>query len=461
MNMYSATSDPVQAITLRVGIFFDGTGNNRSNSVETSGVPADGLESLSDTSYGNALTNVALLHECYQETVGRLGEGDARAFLKVYVEGIGTTQGQADSPYAQATGRWRTGVMARVVHAVEACAGQLAAMLASHPQVRIRAVEFDLFGFSRGAAAARHLANDLLKGDDSLLAKAIASKPQVFAEAFKGSAGMLINFIGLFDTVAAIISPLSGDFSASNDRNDGLDLHLGPDAARKVVQLVAADEHRHNFPLVHTDHDIPVPGAHSDIGGGYLERMQERVLLSKPRSNRVPAGTPVQRTTAHAAAEALLASEYADSPPPRPRVLTWEVPLAEDRCKRQGPEKQVYATLFREREVHGHLSRVYLRIMRELAVGCGVPLTELDQAAERYCLPQDLQGIGQKLQDFALGRSPAPNLTDEEQHLLRAKYIHTSAHWNPLKGLRNSALDLFYINRPAEGGRMVHGKVTV
>lgn len=42
-------------------------------------------------------------------------------------------------------------------------------------------------------------------------------------------------------------------------------------------------------------------------------------------------------------------------------------------------------------------------------------------------------------------------LTAEEDALLRRSYIHLSAHWNAAKGWNNSALDVVFINRPAEG----------
>ncbi|MNP70939.1 hypothetical protein D3C76_1672450 [compost metagenome] len=94
--------------------------------------------------------------------------------------------------------------------------------------------------------------------------------------------------------------------------------------------------------------------------------------------------------------------------------------------------------------------------MHALAVRSGVPFAELDEARQAWRLPQALHEISRKLHAFALGRTAQPGLTEEEQQLLQGRYIHASAHWNPLKGLRNSILDLTYIDRPAEGGRAVH-----
>lgn len=430
-----------QAITVRIGVFFDGTGNNRDNSLQGLAHPQQVPAGFAGGSYTSAQTNVALLHELYPQ--------DGRGYLKQYVEGIGTQSGQADAWFSQATGRWDSGVEARVGEAAEALARQLQALLAREPAVEISGLEFDLFGFSRGAAAARHFANDLRSGSGSLLAVALRDCPELAASGFSWSDGVVINFIGLFDTVAAIFSPLTDEHGMG-------DLRLGLDAglARGMVQLVAADEHRHHFPLVASASDIVLPGAHADIGGGYPEQMLEQVVVCKPRSNRVPLRTPARLTAAHAEVTAL-AADYADGSAVQPQVQTWEVPLEGHRARREEPHKQVYAALYLEREVLGHLSRVYLRLMHQLALASGVPLLGFDQEAQPYWLPEDLKAISQQLQGCVSGCPPDCGLTAEQQRVLRTRYIHTSAHWNPVKGLRNSALDLLYINRPAAGGRRV------
>jgi len=414
--------------TLRVGIFFDGTGNNQANAMDSDGGEAG--------SYGNAPSNIALLHALYPS--GRMGD---QCFLKLYVEGVGTVQGAPDSAYDGLTGRGCTGVQARVDTALLDVAEQVRHCLASAPQVLPGYIAFDLFGFSRGAAAARHLANRLAKGGQSLPSELQGDR--------------VIEFVGLFDTVAAIVAPLQGNFDPANDDYDGLQLGLGQGIARQVVQLVAGDERRHNFPLIRSDNDIVVPGVHSNIGGGYPLSLREQVLLCKPQSSRVLAITPAERTQAYLAVDALLDSTFAELDEPRARVQVWEEPLAGHRGRRDDPEKKVYAAVYREREVSGHLSRVFLSVMRELAVRGGVPFEALGED-EAHRLPEELQVISRKLHDFALGRCLQPQLTPAEHALLRSKYVHTSAHWNAFKGLRNSALDMLYIDRPAAGGRVVH-----
>lgn len=84
-------------------------------------------------------------------------------------------------------------------------------------------------------------------------------------------------------------------------------------------------------------------------------------------------------------------------------------------------------------EVAGQLSRVYLSIMRELAVRAGVPFAQLGGQVE-HRLPDELLGISRKLHAFALGECEQPGLTEDEQRLLRDRYVHASANWNALKG---------------------------
>ncbi|HCD6615851.1 TPA: type IV secretion protein Rhs, partial [Pseudomonas aeruginosa] len=115
------------------------------------------------------------------------------------------------------------------------------------------------------------------------------------------------------------------------------------------------------------------------------------------------------------------------------------------------PEKRVYAALSSERRVRGELSRVYLRIMRELAVRAGVAFDPVP-ATQAFALPEELLPIAAKLQAYALGEDFA-GLSEEEIALLCRRYIHLSAHWNAAKGKHNSALAVMFINRPAEGGK--------
>ncbi|WP_166642297.1 T6SS phospholipase effector Tle1-like catalytic domain-containing protein [Paludibacterium purpuratum] len=140
------------------------------------------------------------------------------------------------------------------------------------------------FGFSRGAAEARVFANWLL-----LLCRLDAElcREKGFvnlAEHTLGGFPVCFDFLGLFESVASI------GLAASTVLFDGHgawadaehSLRISP-AIKKCVHMVAAHEIRRSFPLDSTQmggagcaEEILYPGAHSDIGGGYLPRAQGR-----------------------------------------------------------------------------------------------------------------------------------------------------------------------------------------
>lgn len=429
-----ATQD--QAVTLRIGVFFDGTGNNRGNAAK--GEQPSSSEATG--SYACALSNVALLFDTYSVS---------EATLSLYVEGAGTVEGEADSNLGWYAGIGETGVRARVEQAGTELAARVAAWLQARPEVQLQALHFDLFGFSRGAAGARDFANDLRKGADSLLSNAAAQQPTPFAPGLGWSDGVVIRFIGLFDTVGAIVEPWKFNFTPANGDYGDLTLGLAPDVADEVVQLVADDEYRYNYPLVATGNDIRLPGAHADLGGGYLPVTEEKVLLSRTHSSDVAKDTDPLTTSAYAEVAAL-AVGYSDVPKLVPQVKVWE---SEGGLLSSG--KQVHAVLYRERRVHGHLARVYLGIMHAMALRAGVPLVELPAPPDWWQMPSDLQVIGAKLRDYALGHTGQMGLTQEEQHVLQSQYVHTSANWEALLGLGNAPTESVFLNRPAEGARLV------
>ncbi|MCY1278088.1 PAAR motif protein [compost metagenome] len=477
--------EPVRlGIILRIGLFFDGTGNNRANSESVAGCFArdvnlqeeaegirafcaahgyDGKGSAPDNSYGNDLSNVARLYELYKDESDKQLEQTAKtANLRIYVDGIGTYSGGEDSLYSQGLGTGATGVVARVMQSPAQILERIRRLKSLNPGLLVTEIEFDIFGFSRGAAAARHFANEVLKGAQGILPTALPTGTPILADGFAWRAGqdVRINFIGLFDSVAAISAPLKGDLGGHNGNNPGINLKLSAAMANRIVQLVARDEQRHNFSLNSAGAaDIPLPGVHSDIGGGYLPRATEKLLLSKPRSSRVSRDSAPERSVAYRQTLAELDTLRTQWPldGTQLRIRTWQVDLPFDRKRDMYPEKRVYAAISSEREVCGELALVYLRIMRELAVRHGVPMRPIQDRDPRLALPAELQPIAYKLQAYALGERPDPGLSDSEEALLRRRYIHRSAHWNAAKGLDSSGLEVLFINRPtANGQRVVH-----
>lgn len=473
-----------QIITLRIGVFFDGTGNNSANSQSVAECRAEDveLESLAedirehcarhgydgdgsspDNSYGNDVTNVARLYGLYTDQTAEVLPLDAEhASLAVYLEGVGTASGSADSLYSQGTGRGDTGVLARVLQCPEKILEQIRFFRQNNPDALINKIEVDIFGFSRGAAAARHFANDLLKGESSLLAARINTTADIFTSdfAWRPHQDISLGFIGLFDTVAGLVTPLRRDFSPANGVNYGLQLGIAPHAARKVVQLVAGDEYRHNFALNSAGAaDILLPGAHSDIGGGYLPSSQEKLLLSRPRRSRVVRSQPHDRTSAYLATIEELNSRMDELKHHGLEldVVPWTVDLPYNRKRDLHPEKYVYCAIASRREVRGELSLIYMRIMRELAVREGVPFDIINERDPSFRLPEELQTISSKLQAYALGETSSQSLTEAEKSLLHRRYIHLSAHWNAALGQSKNGMSIFFVNRPAQSDiRRIH-----
>src|SRR5690606_37799815 len=105
----------------------------------------------------------------------------------------------------QSFGRGQTGVIAKVSRSVKKIAELLRTFASHNPGCVIAALELDLFGFSRGAAAARHLANEVLKQKNGLLDAMIDRRQLPLSPQFTWDNGCVsLKVIGLFDTVAAI-----------------------------------------------------------------------------------------------------------------------------------------------------------------------------------------------------------------------------------------------------------------
>jgi len=481
------TEGLTEGITLRIGLFFDGTGNNQSNAAATeqcrrqdlNSFTAEELESIAatceqygfgefdgsgfnsapDNSYGNAPSNVAHLYDLYPDnTATPLSEDAEIGYVRVYVEGIGTYSGGADATLiGQGLGQGESGVIARVKQTAGLIDPQLRNLVDRNPNVTIVRVEFDIFGFSRGAAAARHFANEVLKPGRGILAAILSSgRPRALEKLAVDD--VCINMIGLFDTVAAISDPLHGDFSPGNDVNRGVNLYLPPDCARQVIQLHALDEYRADFSLnaVHSTHlQIGLPGAHSDIGGGYLPRAREKLWMIRPRKASVGER---QRIEAHpiwlsADGQAKVLRESGAAREGTVAVKAWPAPTS-PRGKAESVTQDYWVTVTLERPIRGELALIALRVMRELGVRHGVPFKGLEEWPGLE-LPDELKPINEQIIRQVMANQ-AVRLEPTQEVLLRARYIHMSAHWTPIGPFllsRPAALNRrnVHLNRPQEG----------
>ncbi|WP_460142135.1 T6SS phospholipase effector Tle1-like catalytic domain-containing protein [Pseudomonas sp. S2_E01] len=472
--------EELEGITLRIGLFFDGTGNNSGNSAHTADCrlenvghsereiesilkqctesgfgdfDGEAFGSAPDNSYGNAPSNVVHLHDLYPDHASdALLEGSGIGYVPVYLEGIGTTSDEGDSVIVgQGLGLGETGVVARVKEAPDLIKKRLNFFQQVNPDIPIRRIEFDIFGFSRGAAAARHCANELLKPGRGVFKELLQPGHFGLLTSFDPAVDVTINFIGLFDTVAAIFDLpelLDGNFGVHNDNNPGVNLYLPSNCARKVIQLQARDERRHNFALnsVLDDHQqIILPGVHSDIGGGYLPKARERVWLTKPIRFTVPANRPVEAQPAWAEARfrKLQLEGTMVAVDGKLNIKAWPIVPA-PRGPQEPTSEDYFLTIELDRPVRGELSLIPLRVMRDLAVRHGVPFDVIADEDERFQLPKELKPIAERILDQTLGELEV-SLDRDQENLLRSRYIHQSAHWIPSGP--------FLVSKPAESGQ--------
>lgn len=382
-------------VTLEVGVFFDGTLNNRFNVA---------LRNREDDSYQAALTNPALLWALYKNgpafDVKNSCGGTDRAFRSIYVEGAGSVAGEADDSigYATGTGR-RSGVESRVLQGFERLLREIGAQ-GGPPS--IKKVVLDVFGFSRGAASARYFVN-------CIRARRIRYDPVGrgdFTAALPNDLTVEIRFLGIFDTVAAI-------GLASNDDNDPVNVHLKTaQVTGQIYHLVASEEYRVNFRLNRNwagggDY-LYVPGAHSDVGGGYRDPGQASEL----------SGTTRHVLHSRAAAEAEQAAKRRADSAPGARSQAEEVfvqegwlnadeaeggimrqmsPIREELVPggRSGRPMKVY--VYNEKLVLNRpwvqvgLSRVALRMMHEAALrNVNGALLQLPKNNDNYDIPPGL-----------------------------------------------------------------------
>ncbi|EJF4986134.1 type VI secretion system tube protein Hcp, partial [Salmonella enterica] len=304
-------------ITLTIGVFFDGTGNNLLNTnlrmqkcnPESYGLDAraltefsqrcmkkEGFDGIEVGSYLNYYTNIRWLYDLYHNNL-EITNNLSDYQLKIYVEGVGTENNKADSLLGMGLGNNDTGVIAKTDKAVEFVNVVLRRFIHNFPKDKllIKCVQFDVFGFSRGAAAARHFTNRVFERDPAL----VNGIRQVFANsAYSGKPSGEVRFLGIFDTVTAV-GGVMDDFDPHDSNNLQVKLALPPGVAKHVFHLTAKHECRYNFCLNSVKEQWPemsLPGAHADIGGGYNPLEEEYLFLTRPAMQTVSSDIPVQST---------------------------------------------------------------------------------------------------------------------------------------------------------------------
>ena len=227
---------------MNIAVFFDGTGQNRSL------LPKE------------KWSNVAILHDAIDEEP----QEDVVQYRK-YIDGVGTRQGEDLSG-----GGWGIGLDERIEEAYEFLWEKVNNAIEDGFEPHLY-----LFGFSRGAYAARWLASLINfsgipkdnaprrkmflnhREQDAKAANELRSKNVVWD-------GIPIDFIGVWDTVEASVNP-------------SYDIADVPNQVRSVYHALAIDEWRYKFNPTRFNPSPKVtevwfPGCHTDVGGGYEER---------------------------------------------------------------------------------------------------------------------------------------------------------------------------------------------
>ncbi|MFC3189731.1 type VI secretion system tube protein TssD [Pseudocitrobacter faecalis] len=277
-------------ITLTIGIFFDGTGNNLLNTnlrmakcqPEHFGLNAHDLSQFSQQcmknagfngveagSYLNYYTNIKWLSDLYYEDLYVDEERD-EYFKKIYIEGIGTENNKADSLLGMGLGNNDTGVIAKTDKAILEIRDVFNIVVKNFTgkNIIIKKIQFDVFGFSRGAAAARHFTNRIFENDYNLYNIIKIAFKDI---GYKGKPTGEVRFLGIFDTVTAVGGILDG-FDPHDSNNLAVKIDLPAGVAKNVFHLTAMNECRYNFCLNSVKErwpELSLPGAHADIGGGY------------------------------------------------------------------------------------------------------------------------------------------------------------------------------------------------
>lgn len=474
-------------ITLTIGVFFDGTGNNAVNTADRlaactgehfgmDGADAQsafsqciqlkrGQSGISAGSYLGYYSNVHWLHTLYATNLPiDSGQGQSA----IYVEGIGTDSGKGDSAYGMGTGEGDFGVVSKTDKAVSALANVINGFFTNNNDAGsyiVKEVQFDIFGFSRGAAAARHFANRVFSQDSTIIT---AVKAGLGGTTFSGTPGGKTRFLGIFDTVAAIGTPVNGLNPHSADTGD-VNIVLRPGVAEKVFHITAQHECRFNFALNSVKPawpELSLPGVHSDIGGGYNPSEPESYFLTRPEFETVPVSTLDSETRVYRkTCEQLKVMDGYPAIAPllnavEVNVDTWH----DDRmpADRYGTlQKRSGAALVIDRPTHNDWSKVVLRVMLDAAQDAGGVFAPINAGNNNLSLPAELNSLCEKA--IAMGRAvrsgqSGDGFTSQEINSLAEKYLHCSANWNSVVRDSNGAVTgavkaaelVTFTNRPDE-----------
>lgn len=402
-------------VKVTVNVFFDGTLNNAKNTESRLKYEKEQKEGRKkkelskdayafykndedDSSYDNYYSNVAIMRMI--NTV----KPENRE-IKIYIEGEGTEDHETDSTKGYAFGSGATGVTAKVSKAfskINAEVDNLKRLKHIKENQFVNEIDLTVFGFSRGAAAARNF---------------IAQRGKLQLKYNLESSKFHIKFVGLYDTVSSYSESMSTSPDFENDVKE-LKLKLEGNV-EKVVHLTASDEYRENFSLTNikssiqagVGFELELPGVHSDIGGGYAEKENEVRYLH-------------------------LEEGYTNI---KENVLQQGWYLPKQIIEEKGHQTVLWAT---RKGIPNSYQFIPLAIMVTLAEKYGLKFNkkEFESGDKLYTVPDDLQEAKKSLVAYAEQNDGAHSkkVTIREEYLkpIRNKYLHRSASDSLGKGGR-------------------------
>ena len=399
INIENSIASKSKGLNATIGVFFDGTGNNLYNILHNQKTnnnkkgmynPKTKKKEEGYDSYNADFTNVVHLWEMYDENDSFTS--------KIYIEGPGTappkkvqeklvSSGDEDSTLfgsALGTGLW--GVQYKLSRANDLILDELKAMMVKYSKTYVESVTFDVFGFSRGATAARYFVNYTLRDPYSY----IYFRLQEFCKEKDISKKIHLRFIGLFDTVSS-----EGLNQIISDSSKHTHLTI-PSNIGSVVHLVAANEYRRFFPLTTINSamglgenciEYVLPGAHSDIGGGYTNPEIEFLYMGNgyPSEKLLKKGNHNRDFRGYLPLDILLEKKWISTGDYNDAILKFSERKYNDIDIKTKKRKGIPPY----RPVYNYYARIPLHIMYQVATSKKIKLKNNQMSKRKWAIPED------------------------------------------------------------------------
>ncbi|WP_281170739.1 T6SS phospholipase effector Tle1-like catalytic domain-containing protein [Aequorivita capsosiphonis] len=367
-------------------------------------------------SFENYYSNIASMEPFYE------GQNNQSLLtFSIYIEGIGSEDFKKDDTRGGGFGTGKTGIEAKVKKACISLVNK-----ASNEGIEeISTLTIDVFGFSRGAAAARNLVFEVSKAYEAekvvytftrggtAIPTTIPEKPRYghLGKELKKSGipirMLVVRFVGVYDTVSSHGAGVI--FSYDNDTKA-----LGLDAIRKAkftLHLTAADEHRKNFSL--TDirsaiqsgrgKEFTLPGVHGDLGGSYNDGEEEKRKFAYYERDFV--------------------IEQGWYSPEQLKTVQWD---------RHGMNPTIIQGT---RNLSNAYTHIPLSIMADFTIKKGLPV-KAESLKSVYSIPSNLSAIKKRIEDYVFNKGKPLDFNDEEDRLLllpiRKDFLHFSAQFQSI-----------------------------